>query len=64
MCGTALGDQSDPLARSISISSVFMLSMPFILFASVGGWFLLRHLRARRSAAFDVHSIVNQESAR
>ena len=64
MCATALGDKNDPLARSISISSLFMLSMPFLLFASVGGWFLLRHLSTRRSAAFDVHSIVNQESTR
>lgn len=62
MCGTAAGDAADPLARSLSISTLFMVSMPFVLFVSVGGWFLVRHLRSRRSE-IDATVIAIQESA-
>jgi len=43
MCGTTLGDGSDPLTRSLSTSVLFMMSMPFLLFVSVAGWFVYRH---------------------
>ena len=42
MCGTATGGAGDPLARSLSISTLFMLSMPFLIFLSVGGWLAWR----------------------
>ena len=42
MCGTATGDAADPLARSLSISTLFMLSMPFVIFFSVAGWLAWR----------------------
>jgi len=49
MCGTALKDQQDPLTRSISASTLFMMSMPFFLFFSVAGWLVLMFRRADRS---------------
>ena len=45
MCGTALQAQDDPLARSISASVLFMMSMPFAVFFSVAGWLVYRHRR-------------------
>lgn len=51
MCKTALGGPDDPLARGLNISILFLLSMPFALLATVGGWFffLFRRDRRRRS---------------
>ena len=49
MCGTATGDAADPLARSLSISTLFMMSMPFLIFFSVAGWLAWR-LRPTREA--------------
>jgi len=43
MCSTAVQDPADPLARSLSSSVLFMMSMPFFLFAAVGGWLVYRH---------------------
>ncbi|HKY34090.1 MAG TPA: hypothetical protein VJV23_16290 [Candidatus Polarisedimenticolia bacterium] len=48
MCGTAVGEAADPLARSISASVLFMVSMPFVLFVSVAGWLVARHRSARK----------------
>lgn len=45
MCATALKGGDDPLTRSLAISSILLLSMPFTLFASVAGYFWLRHRR-------------------
>lgn len=45
MCGTAVQDPADPLARSLSSSVLFMMSMPFFLLATVGGWLVYRHRR-------------------
>ena len=49
MCGTATGGAADPLARSLSISTLFMMSMPFLSFFSVAGWLAWR-LRSTRGA--------------
>ncbi len=38
MCKTALGGPGDPLSSGINTSILFMMSMPFVLFAVVGGW--------------------------
>jgi hypothetical protein len=38
MCRTAVGDAADPLAKALSWSSLFMVSMPFAIFASIAGW--------------------------
>jgi hypothetical protein len=51
MCVTALGGPEDPLSRGISISILFMLSMPFVLLATVGGWFIYMFQRERRRAS-------------
>jgi hypothetical protein len=51
MCVTALGGPEDPLSRGISISILFMLSMPFVLLATVGGWFFYMFHRERRRSS-------------
>lgn len=38
MCKTAIGGPADPLARGINTSILFMMAVPFALFAVVGGW--------------------------
>jgi len=38
MCKTSLGGPGDPLSNGINASIFFMMSMPFVLFAVVGGW--------------------------
>jgi len=38
MCKTAIGGPGDPLAIGINTSIMFMMAMPFVLFAAVGGW--------------------------
>jgi len=38
MCKTAIGGVDDPLSRGINASIYFMMGMPFVLFAAVGGW--------------------------
>lgn len=41
MCGTAVQGFNDPLARAMSYSTLFLLSMPFAVFFTVGGWIFL-----------------------
>jgi hypothetical protein len=48
MCRTALGGPEDPLSRGISISVLVLLSMPFAILATVGGWFFYMFRRERR----------------
>ncbi len=38
MCRTAVEGSDDPLARALSVSTLFLLAMPFAIVASVGGW--------------------------
>jgi hypothetical protein len=48
MCKTAVGGPEDPLARGLNVSILFLLSMPFLLTGSVGGWFFYMYRRSRR----------------
>lgn len=47
MCATALGGADDPLSSGINASIFFMMSMPFVLFAVVGGWMAYMYRRNR-----------------
>jgi len=51
MCRTALNGDQDPLARAISVSAVFMISMPFMIFASIAGWIVMNVRKAGREEA-------------
>lgn len=46
MCKTALSGPEDPLAHGIFYSSMLMMSMPFVLFGSIGGWIFYTYRRA------------------
>lgn len=48
MCKTALSGAEDPLAIGIFWSAILMMSMPFVLFASIGGWIFYRYRTADR----------------
>jgi hypothetical protein len=48
MCKTALGGPGDPLSRGINTSIMFMMAMPFVLFAIVGGWLTYAFWRGGR----------------
>lgn len=47
MCATALGGPDDPLSSGINASIFFMMSMPFVLFAAVGGWMAYMYRRGQ-----------------
>jgi hypothetical protein len=47
MCRTALGGPDDPLTQAFNTSILFLMSMPFVLTASVGVWFLYMYRRGR-----------------
>ncbi len=49
MCKTALSGSEDPLAVGIFWSVMLMMGMPFVLFASVGGWIFYTYRNARHS---------------
>ena len=38
MCGTVGQGKNDPLVKGMGASIVFMVSMPFAVVATVGGW--------------------------
>ena len=49
MCKTALSGSEDPLAVGIFWSVMLMMTMPFVLLASVGGWIFYTYRNASRS---------------
>ncbi len=49
MCKTALSGSEDPLAVGIFWSVMLMMGMPFVLFASIGGWIFYTYRNANRS---------------
>jgi heme/copper-type cytochrome/quinol oxidase subunit 2 len=51
MCKTAIGGPGDPLASGINTSIMFMMAMPFVLFAAVGGWLTYMFWGYRATAA-------------
>jgi hypothetical protein len=50
MCRTAVEGASDPLSRGISLSVLFMVSMPFAIFTTIAGWLYISHRRAGAGA--------------
>ena len=68
MCKTALSGAEDPLAIGIFWSALLMMSMPFVLFASIGGWIFYQYRSADRPAhppaavlPFEIGSIKKKE---
>lgn len=45
MCRTAVEGATDPLSRGISLSVLFMVSMPFAIFTTIAGWLYISHRR-------------------
>ena len=68
MCKTALSGTEDPLAVGIFWSAMLMMSMPFVLFASIGGWIFYQYRSADRPVyppaavlPFEIGSIKKKE---
>ncbi len=50
MCRTALGSADDPLARGFYWSVLLLMSAPYVVFGSIAGWLVYRHVMASRNA--------------
>ena len=50
MCRTALGSADDPLARGFYWSVLILISAPYVVFGSIAGWLVYRHVSASRNA--------------
>jgi hypothetical protein len=48
MCNSATGGANDPLGRALHWSTLFMVSMPFLVVGSISGYLTWSHLRPRR----------------
>ena len=46
MCGSSYGE-ADPTGRAISLSVLFLMTMPYVLLGSVASVFFFAHRRAR-----------------
>ncbi len=64
MCGTALQDKEDPLARSISASVLFMMSMPFAVTFTVAGWLIYRHRRFHAAGTGSLDAFQNPNASK
>lgn len=51
MCRTVVGGPDDPLTQAFNTSILFLMSMPFVLAASVGTWLVYMHWRGRGNRA-------------
>ncbi len=47
MCATYLSNGQDPRADAFKTSILFLMSMPFVVVGSAGGWILWMHRRTR-----------------
>jgi len=50
MCRTAIQSPDDPLARGINLSVMLMVTAPFAVVGSIGGWLAYTYRRARTAA--------------
>jgi hypothetical protein len=50
MCQTVMPRGDDPLARGMFWSVLLLMTMPFVVGGSIGGWIFYRHWRVRHSA--------------
>lgn len=50
MCQTVMPRGEDPLARGMFWSVLLLMTMPFIVGGSIGGWIFYRHWRVRHPA--------------
>lgn len=49
MCQTVMPRGSEPLARGMFWSVLLLMTAPFVVGASIGGWLFYQHRSARRS---------------
>ena len=61
MCRTALGSADDPLARGFYWSVLLLISAPYVIFGSIAGWLVYRHVMASRGAVVPGEPGVSRE---
>ena len=64
MCGTAVTSANDPLAKGLAMSILFMLAVPNLLIASIGGWIYHAHRRASRAQSAVAGEALSPENGR
>lgn len=49
MCQTVMPHANEPMARGMFWSVLFLMTAPFVVGVSIGGWLFYQHWRARRA---------------
>ena len=49
MCQTVMPHGSEPMARGMFWSVLFLMTAPFVVGVSIGGWLFYQHWHARRA---------------
>lgn len=49
MCQTLLSGANEQVTQGMLRSAFFMMTMPFVVFGSIGGWIFYRHWKTNRS---------------
>lgn len=49
MCQTLLSGANEQVTQGMLRSAFFMMTMPFVVFGSIGGWIFYRYWKANRS---------------
>ena len=47
MCRSSLAGPEDPVTRAFNWSILLLITVPYVLFAAVGGWLFYSYWRAR-----------------
>ena len=61
MCRTTLQGQDDPLVGAINTSVIFLMSMPFLIVGTVGGWMYLTVRRHRIGSPAETYDSMEVE---
>jgi hypothetical protein len=61
MCRTALGSPDDPLTRGFYWSVLLLISAPYLVFASIAGWLVYRHMASRGATSAGDPQVVGHE---
>lgn len=54
MCQTLFPNANERVAYGMLQSAFFLMTMPFIVFGSIGGWIAYRYWKTRRAARTDL----------
>ncbi len=61
MCRTTLAGSDDPLVGAINTSVIFLMSMPYLIVGSIGGWAYMTVRRHHAASPAETHESVEVE---